>query len=278
MTKDDKKVEDLIAQRQWQWGGLIYITRPGDPKQEPLNFHRTGKKTATSGNWPFGLTDPKRPFTWLLIYYKYEIAEGGRVWIADRGKPAHKKKKPYVFNLSNVRGHFEVSKPLEDFVDVLRNPEHPQYIPPKLGDSTQIDDFNDIDETSDSPTEALELKKIRIGQGKFGLAVGTIWKSQCAVTGSSTRAVLEAAHILPWADSAAKERIDPNNGLLLTANLHRLLDAGLISFKGKTMLVSSKLSLSERDILGLNSKELSKEPSAKTAKYLSDHRKKWGFE
>jgi hypothetical protein len=43
------------------------------------------------------------------------------------------------------------------------------------------------------------------------------------------------------------------------------------------MLVSSKLSLSERDFLGLNKKELSKEPSAKTAKYLSDHRNKWGF-
>ena len=62
-------------------------------------------------------------------------------------------------------------------------------------------------------------------------------------------AALEASHIKPWADSNDSERLDPNNGLLLTASLHKLFDAGLISFEdsGK-MLVSSKLSQSEREI------------------------------
>jgi len=56
-------------------------------------------------------------------------------------------------------------------------------------------------------------------------------------------------------------------------HLHKLFDAGLISFysSGK-MLVSSKLSRAEQSILGLIGKRLLKKPSSKTAKYLSHHR------
>jgi hypothetical protein len=96
------------------------------------------------------------------------------------------------------------------------------------------------------------------------------------VTGSITMAAPEASHIKPWADLNDNERIDPNNGLLLTANLHKLFDAGLISFEdsGK-MLVSSKLSQSEREIFGVIGKRLSKKPSVETANYLAYHKTKF---
>jgi hypothetical protein len=55
-----------------------------------------------------------------------------------------------------------------------------------------------------------------------------------------------------------------------------LFDAGLISFEdsGK-LLVSSKLSASEQEILGVIDKRLSKKPSPETAKYLTHHRAKF---
>jgi hypothetical protein len=147
----------------------------------------------------------------------------------------------------------------------------------ELGDSTLIADIKKIEsnKTTD-PTTVQALVNARIGQGKFGSDVREIWNHRCSVTGSSTQAALEASHIKPWADSNDIQRLDPNNGLLLTANLHKLFDAGLISFDDSgRMLVSSKLSQSEQDIFGVVGRKLSKKPSPETAEYLSYHRTKF---
>jgi hypothetical protein len=144
-------------------------------------------------------------------------------------------------------------------------------------DSTLVADIEKIksSKTTD-PTTMQALVNARVGQGKFGLAVRELWNYRCSVTGASTKAALEASHIKRWADSNDAQRLDPNNGLLLTANLHKLFDAGLISFddSGK-MLVSSKLSQSEQEIFGVVGKKLSKKPSVETANYLSHHRTKF---
>jgi predicted restriction endonuclease len=144
-------------------------------------------------------------------------------------------------------------------------------------DSTLVADLKKImaNKTAD-PTTVQALVNARVGQGKFGLAVRQFWDHRCSVTGAATQVALEASHIKGWADSTDGQRLDPNNGLLLTANLHKLFDAGLISFddSGK-MLVSSKLSQSEQEIFGVVGKNLAKKPSPETAKYLSYHRKKF---
>ena len=142
----------------------------------------------------------------------------------------------------------------------------------ELEDSTLITDIKNIESNTD-PTTAQALIKARLGQGKYGLAVRQLWNHRCSVTGASTKAVLEASHIKSWADSNDAQRLDPNNGLLLSANLHKLFDAGLISFddSGK-MLVSSQLSQSEQEIFGIIGKKLSRKPSVETANYLSHHR------
>lgn len=147
----------------------------------------------------------------------------------------------------------------------------------ELEDSTLVADIKKIisDKTND-PTTVQALVNARVGQGKFGLEVRKFWNYRCSVTGSSTKAALEASHIKRWADSNDAQRLDSNNGLLLTANLHKLFDAGLISFDDSgQMLVSSKLSESEREILGVIGKKLSKKPSAETTNYLSYHRTKF---
>ena len=133
-----------------------------------------------------------------------------------------------------------------------------------------------ISSETTNPTTKQAHINARLGQGKFGSEVRELWNHRCSVTGSSTKEALEASHIQRWADSNDRQRLDPNNGLLLTANLHKLFDAGLISFddSGK-MLVSSKLSLPEQEIFGVIGKQLSQKPSAETAHYLSFHRTKF---
>ena len=146
----------------------------------------------------------------------------------------------------------------------------------RFGDSTLADIKTIISNATTDPTTMQAQVTVRLGQGEFGSEVRELWNHRCAVTDSITMAALEASHIKSWADSNDNERLDASNGLLLTASLHKLFDAGLISFEdsGK-MLVSSKLSQSEREIFGIVGKKLSKKPSAETANYLAYHRTKF---
>lgn len=63
-------------------------------------------------------------------------------------------------------------------------------------------------------------------QGVFRQALLKAYDFECAVCGLSFAEALEAAHILPWSKSEPKDKISPNNGLLLCSNHHKLFDAG----------------------------------------------------
>ena len=86
------------------------------------------------------------------------------------------------------------------------------------------------DEPSTSETERDALSQARIGQGAFRIALMKYWGS-CAVTGISEPAVLRASHIKPWRSSTNQERLDSFNGLLLSAHIDALFDAGLVTFE-----------------------------------------------
>jgi len=80
-------------------------------------------------------------------------------------------------------------------------------------------------------TEMQAVVKVRIGQDIFRKAQMNYWNSCCAVTGLDVSQALRASHIRPWAQCADDaQRLDVFNGLLLSANLDALFDAGLITF------------------------------------------------
>ncbi|MEJ2208133.1 MAG: HNH endonuclease [Anaerolineae bacterium] len=70
------------------------------------------------------------------------------------------------------------------------------------------------------------LTRSRLGQGTFRVLVTEAYQRRCAVTGQRTLPVLQAAHIKPYAESGPN-RVD--NGLLLRADLHLLLDKGYMT-------------------------------------------------
>lgn len=101
----------------------------------------------------------------------------------------------------------------------------------------------ELSRSDTSATDRDAFVKARIGQGTFRQLLIEAWDGGCAVTGCSELAVLRASHIKPWRDCSDFERLDPSNGLLLTANLDALFDARLISFDDDgAMLVSARLS------------------------------------
>jgi putative restriction endonuclease len=66
----------------------------------------------------------------------------------------------------------------------------------------------------------------RLGQGTFRVAVMEAYERACAATGEHSLPALEAAHIMPFVQGGPH---DVRNGLLLRADLHRLLDQGYMT-------------------------------------------------
>lgn len=133
-------------------------------------------------------------------------------------------------------------------------------------------------QTNVKTTMKEQLIKARVGQGLFRTQVERYWEGGCAVSGCVLKDVLRASHIKSWADSSDNERLDPNNGLLLTADLDALFDRGLISFAGNgEMLVSKLVTEQNRELFRLP-RPLRKPPSSQQQKFLTYHRRNWAFE
>lgn len=105
-----------------------------------------------------------------------------------------------------------------------------------------IDNINrDINSnTSLQETVKDTLIKARVGQGKFRDDLLNEY-CQCYVTQVTEPKLLIASHIKPWSVSDNKERLDVNNGLLLTPTFDRLFDQGLITFVKQDKILVSKL-------------------------------------
>lgn len=133
-------------------------------------------------------------------------------------------------------------------------------------------DLREMEQEEISATTRSALVDARLGQGRFRRELLRRWDGACAVTGCRVGAVLRASHCKPWSKSTNQERLDSNNGLILSANIDALFDAGLVSFDERgEMLVSSSLSAQELGDFGLPAK-LRKLPTNKLGHFLRYHR------
>ncbi|MBX8513213.1 HNH endonuclease [Pseudomonas cichorii] len=110
----------------------------------------------------------------------------------------------------------------------------------------------DVSDGREPVTEVLTTANARRGQGKFREELMEVWGRACSVTGLACSEILRASHVIPWRDSDSTQRLDHNNGLLLSANLDALFDKGLITFDSKgRMQVSKRIDERHRMALGL---------------------------
>jgi putative restriction endonuclease len=87
-------------------------------------------------------------------------------------------------------------------------------------------------------TERQAVIQARRGQGIFRQRVSIV-ERKCRITGVSNPEHLRASHCKPWRDSSNEERLDGENGLLLTPSIDHLFDRGFIGFDGKGDLLIS---------------------------------------
>lgn len=78
-------------------------------------------------------------------------------------------------------------------------------------------------------TEKWELVQSRRGQGVYRRNLES-HETRCRVTGTTNLRHLRASHIKPWRVSTDFEKLDGNNGLLLSPHVDHLFDQGFISF------------------------------------------------
>lgn len=87
-------------------------------------------------------------------------------------------------------------------------------------------------------TDRQAIVLARRGQGLFKRRVMQI-ENSCRITGVSREEHLRASHCKPWRDATNKERLDGENGLLLTPSMDHLFDRGFIAFEGTGKVVVS---------------------------------------
>jgi putative restriction endonuclease len=149
----------------------------------------------------------------------------------------------------------------------------------KIKESIGRDFSDDVEEsrlqqrTDLGPVEKETLIRARRGHGRYRQDLERI-EIGCRLTGLIDRRHLRASHLKPWCESNDQEKLDPNNGLLLSPHTEHLFDRGYISFTDEgELLVSRFLNPVVLSDWGLTTPIRPKPFNAKQCVYLDYHRK-----
>lgn len=90
--------------------------------------------------------------------------------------------------------------------------------------------------------------QVRVNQWKFRKSILANYAARCCISGLSNELLLNASHIVPWSRDV-KNRMNPQNGLCLSALHDRAYDIGLITvMPDYKVRVSEKLQLQTEDV------------------------------
>ena len=126
--------------------------------------------------------------------------------------------------------------------------------------------------TDINTTEKYQLVRSRVGQGQYRSNLER-HETGCRISGITDGRFLTASHVKPWAKSTDFEKLDGNNGLLLSPHIDRLFDRGYISFEDSCQLIFSPLLQSDViDAWALSKPAVEKPLSRRQSAYMSFYR------
>jgi hypothetical protein len=129
-----------------------------------------------------------------------------------------------------------------------------------------------LDYSLPTVTERSGLVISRVGQGAYRKSIINRWENKCAVTGFQDSRILIASHIHPWKDSKSDERLDVNNGILLSPTYDALFDRHLITFNNSGKIVlSESVKATEFEKIGVSGNERIFKLNSDNLFYLSRH-------
>lgn len=100
--------------------------------------------------------------------------------------------------------------------------------------------------TAEKDTSKLAEVSVRIGQQFFRNAVLSAYNQRCCVSGLAHPKLLVASHIMPWSQDEAN-RLNPHNGLALSALHDKAFDLGLITIDEDYRVVVSSQNSDAKD-------------------------------
>ncbi len=120
-------------------------------------------------------------------------------------------------------------------------------------------------------TERKGLVTSRVGQGFYRQELIKKFDNKCAVTGINLEEILIASHIIPWRHSNDEERLDIENGILLSPLYDSLFDKNLISFQDNGDIIISK-KIQDTELISLIDINANIKITEGMKKYLINHR------
>lgn len=132
--------------------------------------------------------------------------------------------------------------------------------------------------------DVIRSVKVRSNQNVFRKKILEIYNQSCCITGLNIPEVNRASHIIPWAEDE-KKRLDPRNGLCLSATYDAAFDRNLIILDDDYRIIISRDILDHYSNHSVKDFFINKEgdkislPSSYLPHkdYLADHRSKGGF-
>lgn len=122
---------------------------------------------------------------------------------------------------------------------IVANDTDPQII------STRLIKYFDIEREGE---DVVSETKRRKGQEFFRRMILSNYSVRCALTGIDIPQLLLASHIIPWKDKLyKKERLNPSNGICLSALYDKAFDKGLITFSPDDYTVCLSSALRENE-------------------------------
>lgn len=200
---------------------------------------------------------------------------------------------PFIYcgRLRYIEHEKETSKPVHivfqniDFQDDTDNEELLEiysWKPNKIGKTTKskitkrgvISKERVINYKKPNTTERSGLVTSRVGQGYYRQMIREKWNYKCPVTGCDVLNILISSHIVSWSECNDDERLDVENGILLSPNVDALFDKHFISFTNNGKLVLSNR-INEEKLVALGIPSDAVIPiSEGMKKYLDKHRDK----
>lgn len=161
---------------------------------------------------------------------KFRDAEEGFFTLGNPNQKSYPKRGFCSAAMKNLIGYYENCKH-EAARTILHSSRSASSLSKKL---IKLYDLNDS-----YGEDAVRETKARIGQDFFRSMLMENYKSQCGVTGLNVPQVLRASHIVAWADDKSN-RMNPENGILLSATYDAAFDKHLISFDDDYRMIVSK--------------------------------------
>lgn len=189
---------------------------------------------------PFSLADIEAIHKWICAETKKGAASPA---LADFASPSYWTKN-FCSAAVKAYGEFMAAERFEDDIIAHATGETSgKAIAEKMEKLIAQNSPTDLEQhlhlTAKEGKTKLAAVKVRVNQDIFRKMVLANYGGKCCVTGLSVPEVLRASHISAWADDAAN-RLNPENGLCLSATYDAAFDRHLISFDEDYRLIVSK--------------------------------------